>query len=653
MDYQKVFAHSPNAYMVVDRELRFVIANDAFCRVTDVRPAEVVGRRVDDVFPNDPREFIRSFERVLASRQPDTIALARYVDTRGRRPQEAGRERYWTLTNVPLLDDSGEVAFILQHAVDVTELHALDRDLRGAPGSIQDTLRMLEFDRQRLLSWFDQMPGFACILLGPKHVHELANAEYLQLIGREDIVGRPVAEVFPEFEEQGFIELLDRVYTTGIPHTGLEVHAAMPRPQGAAPKDVYVDFVYQPIRESDGRVIGVFVQGQDVTARKKAELMSERWAREAEEGRAWLLAILENAPLAIVIADLTGHIILANKSVTSTLQLEKEPVSVDGELFAWAGVEPDGTPTPEEDRPLRRALRGEEAIACELDWVFPDGEKGTIEASYGPVRDSSGRVIAAVTLFRDITEKKRAQAEAHRRAEFDQLLIGMVSHDLRNPLQAIKLGTASLLRHADLDERTTKAVVRIHSSAERATRMVRELLDFTQARLGGGIPVKLEALDLFDVVGQVVDELRMSYPDRELLLMEEGNGRGEWDGGRLGQVVTNLVANAVAYSPEDTPVTVTARDEGELVLLRVHNLGAPIPEDLRRRLFEPMQRGDDLHDPMGRSIGLGLFIVKHIVEAHGGAVALKSDDAGTVFTVCLPRWPAEREKAFPAFMPSI
>ncbi len=509
-------------------------------------------------------------------------------------------------------------------------------------------VRRLESEHRRLLSWFNQAPGFACIVLGPKHVYELANAAYLELIGRNDIHGRTVAEVFPGPEAKSFIAELDTVYATGIPRVGREVHAVLQRPPGAAPKEVYLDFVYHPIHSPAGRVMGIYVQGQDVTARKLAELMSERLAREADQERARILAIVENAPLAIAIADPTGHVVIANKRVTSTLRLERD-VTSSGEMFEWAGLEPDGSPMPIETRPLRRGLRGEEAIGQELDWAFPDGRRGTLEVSFGPVRDASGRIIAAVTFFRDVTDRKREQAEAGKRAEFEKQLIGIVSHDLRNPLQAIKLGTASLLRRADLDERTAKSMVSINAAVNRATRMVMELLDFTQARLGGGIPVKRVPLDFFDLVGKVVDELRMTYPDRELLLQQEGDGRGEWDGGRLAQVISNLVSNAFAYGLEDTPVTVTTRDEGEVVMLRVHNLGEPISEEVRARLFEPMQRGGELQDQMGRSIGLGLFIVKQIVDAHHGAIGVKSDDAGTVFSVCLPRHSREASYARPYY----
>jgi signal transduction histidine kinase len=215
-----------------------------------------------------------------------------------------------------------------------------------------------------------------------------------------------------------------------------------------------------------------------------------------------------------------------------------------------------------------------------------------------------------------------------------------VSHDLRSPLQAVLLSSASLLRREELDERTTKAAARIQSAAERASRMVKDLLDFTQARLGGGIPLAPRPADLHALVQQTAEEVQASHPERELRVEVQGEGGGTWDEDRLVQVVQNLVSNAVKYSPPGTPVTVRACDSREGVELVVHNEGAPILPEAMGRLFQPMQRATSQADSTGRSVGLGLFIVKHVVDAHGGTIDVTSTEAaGTTFTVWLPRQP--------------
>jgi phosphoserine phosphatase RsbU/P len=223
-------------------------------------------------------------------------------------------------------------------------------------------------------------------------------------------------------------------------------------------------------------------------------------------------------------------------------------------------------------------------------------------------------------------------------SEFRERLIGIVSHDLRNPISAILVGTGSLLRRENLDERTTRMVTRIHSAAERASRMVGDLLDYTQARFGGGIRVSRVPGELEPVVRQVIEELEVAHPDRSIELALDGDGRGEWDTDRMAQVVGNLISNALNYSPADSPVRVEMRGEDGWVTLSVHNYGAAIPAALQSRIFEPMERAAAEVTKTSRSVGLGLFIVRHLVEAHRGSITLTSSpEEGTTFTVRLPR----------------
>ncbi|RKH11946.1 PAS domain S-box protein [Corallococcus sp. CA053C] len=262
------------------------------------------------------------------------------------------------------------------------------------------------------------------------------------------------------------------------------------------------------------------------------------------------------------------------------------------------------------------------------------------------VRGASGKVRRIVGAMRDITERRRAEEEkqqlvheAQRRVEFEQQLIGIVSHDLRNPLSAILTGASLMLRRDDIQPWNAKAAARILSAAERATRMIRDLLDFTQARMGGGIPVQAAPCDFHALMLQVVEEARTAHPERTLLLEQEGDGQGVWDSDRMAQVLSNILGNALKYSPEDTPVRVESRGEPNTLVVRVHNGGTPIHPDLLPRIFEPLQRGTTA-GRSERSIGLGLYIVRQLVLAHGGTVDAQSSEAeGTVFTVRLPRVP--------------
>jgi signal transduction histidine kinase/CheY-like chemotaxis protein len=254
------------------------------------------------------------------------------------------------------------------------------------------------------------------------------------------------------------------------------------------------------------------------------------------------------------------------------------------------------------------------------------------------LEELADKATLSIENARLFQQQQRDQEELRRRTEFEQQLIGIVSHDLRNPLGAITMAAGLLQATPGLNERQLKAVHRIASSCERATRLIRDFLDFTQARLGTGIPLKPRAMDLHDVTRHVVDEVRQAHPTREVQLETTGEGQGEWDPDRIAQVLTNLVGNALAYSPPHTPVRVTASSEPGFALLQVHNQGTPISPEMLPRLFEPLTRGAPTEGQHSRSIGLGLYIVREILRGHGGSVEVSSSvETGTTFRVRLPR----------------
>jgi signal transduction histidine kinase len=243
-------------------------------------------------------------------------------------------------------------------------------------------------------------------------------------------------------------------------------------------------------------------------------------------------------------------------------------------------------------------------------------------------------------FFRDVTARRRAEEAREQAREFERQLLGIVSHDLRNPLNAIVLGAHGLLRRGGLDDRQTAAVARILASGERAGRLIGDLLDFASARMGGGIELRCERVDLGAAVREAVEELASLFPERTVRVVADAPVVGDWDRHRLAQVLSNLVTNALKYGAPGSAVTVTVATRGGEAELAVHNVGAPIDPGLLEHLFEPFHRGASRASPSEaplRSIGLGLFIVRHIVEAHRGRVAVASSvAAGTTFTVRLP-----------------
>ncbi len=373
--------------------------------------------------------------------------------------------------------------------------------------------------------------------------------------------------------------------------------------------------------------------------RQEALRKEQAQAAELEAKQALLNAVLQQMPAGVIVAEPSGRPVLTNQQQEA---LQGSPLHLArdiSEYTVFQGYHPDGRPYRPEEWPLARSLMtGEVVTGEEMKLLRRDGSLATVAISSSPVRNTEGRVVAGVAISQDVTRQKAQEEELRRRIEFEQQLLGIVSHDLRNPLNAIVLGARGLLRREELDAQTVRSAARILGSAERATRLVRDLLDFTQTRLGGGIPLQRRELDLRELARQVVEEVQAAHPERELRVEARGSGQGAWDADRIAQVLTNLASNAVSYSPAGTPVTVRVRGEGEDVVLEVHNLGTPIPREALGRLFEPMQRAAQGVDLTSRSVGLGLYIVDQLVRAHGGTVEVRSTaEEGTTFTVRLPR----------------
>ncbi|HEX7840608.1 MAG TPA: PAS domain S-box protein [Kofleriaceae bacterium] len=232
-------------------------------------------------------------------------------------------------------------------------------------------------------------------------------------------------------------------------------------------------------------------------------------------------------------------------------------------------------------------------------------------------------------------DAERAQAELGHAAEFRERFLGIVSHDLRNPLGAISLAAQSLACAPGMPDGSAKALARIRSSAERMGQMIGELLDLTRGRLGGGIPVEPKRTELGSIVQGAIDELELAHPSRRIAFAAGGIFEGDYDEARLAQVASNLIGNALQHSPPDTEVTVSLVDRGGAgVALEVRNGGAPIPTELLPHLFDPFRRGNR----SSSGLGLGLFIVAEVVRAHGGTIRVASTATdGTTFTVELPR----------------
>jgi sigma-B regulation protein RsbU (phosphoserine phosphatase) len=233
-------------------------------------------------------------------------------------------------------------------------------------------------------------------------------------------------------------------------------------------------------------------------------------------------------------------------------------------------------------------------------------------------------------------ERDRQQALAEDRAFFAEQMVAIVSHDLRNPLSVIRMSSYILAR-SGLTPQQQLALDRLIKSNERATRLISDLLDFSSSRLGNGLQVDVAPINLHSLVSDAVEDLRVANPHHEIEHLKAGSGKCHGSGDRLTQLIGNLVVNAITYGTPERPVVVTSTIGPDQFSVAVHNDGAPIPELLLPQLFDPMTRGDSEAAGGIRSVGLGLFIVRQIAQAHGGEVDVTSTQAqGTTFLATFP-----------------
>lgn len=255
----------------------------------------------------------------------------------------------------------------------------------------------------------------------------------------------------------------------------------------------------------------------------------------------------------------------------------------------------------------------------------------------------TGDDLQDLMRFNEAIDQSLAESISRFATDIDRsrdMFIAVLGHDLRSPLAAIVMGSQFMLDTGELVEPHLALTTRIVRSAKRMNQMVGDLLDFTRSRLGSGVPIVRQDMDLAKEVSLAVDEITAAHPESVVQLTSTGDLRGAWDSARLGQVFVNLIGNAVQHGVANAPVTVTVSGGADEVVFTVHNRGRTISKAELGGLFGPFKRlkaGTAATTPT-TSLGLGLYIADRIVSAHGGSIGVESSDAGgTEFTVRLPR----------------
>ena len=255
--------------------------------------------------------------------------------------------------------------------------------------------------------------------------------------------------------------------------------------------------------------------------------------------------------------------------------------------------------------------------------------------------------IDEITRFNEGMDKALAQSVQRYSSEVAasrDMFLAVLGHDLRGPLSGIDM-TAMLLAKPDLsDAARQKAAARIKRASREMNRLITDLLEYTRTRLGAGMPIEQSVCDLGPVCEASLEDIRAGNPEQQFVQRMSGDLTLQADATRMQQALSNLLSNAVQHGSRQSPITLTADGEVDAIVLKVSNSGDPIPADALQAIFEPLVQApntsSEAHERSKTSLGLGLFIVREIVLAHGGAISVESSVAsGTVFTIRLPRAP--------------
>lgn len=500
----------------------------------------------------------------------------------------------------------------------------------------------------------------------------LRNVDYK----REQLVGQPLFRALPadpsdplDSGVEALRASLARAIETGQPQS-MPTQRYPIRTINVDGSEVFVerfwDAVNTPIFDEHGALLCIYHVTMEVTERKRAEealRLSQQEAlvaaREAEAGHARLNAVLQAAPVGIMMADTKGHVLESNAAHDALWRRSSLRKDTCIDFSEWKGWWADGSErhgrllTPDE-WPLVQALRGSPQAhgLIEIETFDEPRLRRTVVCSATPIRDHDGQVVAGVVTLLDMTERLKAEEglrEADRRK--DEFL-AMLAHELRNPLAPIMVAAELLGRKANDSEQVERTSAVILRQVQHLTGLVDDLLDVSRITRGL-VVIDKQRVDLRSILAQSVEQVmpliqarhhQLDLPLQTQALMVCGDTK------RLIQVLANLLNNAAKYTPAGGVLQVEAGIEGEYVRVDVCDNGIGMSTELIARAFQLFAQAERDADRAQGGLGIGLAVVKQLVELHGGVISASSDGLGkgSRFTMRLPLVPADVEAISPA-----
>jgi two-component system CheB/CheR fusion protein len=577
------------------------------------------------VIPQDVGRPLRSFVHDLS--HPTLMADIERVLQEGVTVEAQtwdGRQRCYFLRILPYRARTKDTSGVLVTA-----------DRSGAPDGVVLTLTdisPLEQARARLaqLSAIVESSDDAIIGKTLDGVITSWNAGATRLYGYapEEAVGRHASFLYPPGRKEEFDAVLQQV-RSGRPVGRLETQRV--RRDGAI-VDVYVTF--SPINDAAGAMVGVSGISRDITPLVRAR-------QEIADREERIRLLLDSTAEAIYGIDLTGACIFCNSACARLLGYDNPAELIGRQMHPMIHhTRPDGSPNPPELSPIFEAMRHREGSHVEDEVIWrADGTSFPAEYWSHPIVRNN-EVIGAVVTFLDVTTRRKAEDEIREGVRRRELFLAMLSHELRNPLAAILSATRVLENARMLDQACLEAGQVVVRQANHMSRLLDDLLDVARITRGR-IALRNERVDLRDIARSAIEALGPFMGDRHtqlLVRLDEAPVQVMGDPARLQQIQANLLSNASKYSERGARVWLEIGRRGGDAMIRVRDEGRGIEPEMLPRVFELFVQGDQSIARSEGGLGIGLTLLKSLVELHGGRVEAESGGRGqgSTFTVWLP-----------------
>ncbi len=473
------------------------------------------------------------------------------------------------------------------------------------------------------------MPSFSAVLAGPTFVFQLANQSYFDLVGRgPEIIGKTILEAIPEIADQPFPALLEEVYRTGKAFEAKSMVVRLSSGPGGSLTDSFVDFAYLPLREANGQVSSIFIHGVDRTAEVRATQGLGQRERE-------LRSVTENTPDMLTRFDRQFRHVFVN-SVAE--KLTGHPV---GGMLGKTHRQLDVPKSlcDQWERAIRHVFDHGVHTALEFSLHTPHDGLRHFSCGLVPEFDERGQVESTLGVTHDITDRRAYEQQLLEQDVRKDEFLATLAHELRNPLAPIRTGlqVLKLAPGADVAARTLPVMER---QVGQMARLIDDLLDVSRIS-SGKIVLKRERIAFQDIAAAALEasrplidaaghSLTIDWPDDAVWL--------DADPTRLSQILSNLLTNSAKYMRPGGQIRFSARLQPGSVLISVLDTGMGIPTDMLCTVFDMFTQINRTLDRSQGGLGIGLSLVKTLVEMHGGSVQAASGgiDRGSEFTVRLP-----------------